>query len=160
MIYNPAKDAVILNERKLSELPQLVTKFKSPRLQEHCLKENIFFDFDFLYAKALLNDFTFLHDLKTTIWRLYNQHRHEIEVNSLMNSLAEKSANPMRDLVAIHIFFTEILPLLKGNPQGLISLLKARLFSYANDQTKLSCLLKSSHSLVASDTNTGLTRDG
>lgn len=141
MLYSETNSTVIFNQRKLGELPQLIVKFNSPRLQEHLLKEDIFFDFDFLYAKTLLNDFAFLNDLKRTIWTLYNSHRLDLELSTYMNSPPEKGRNPMRDLVALYIVFSELFSCIKNNPQSLIELLRSRLYDFAKDQTRLALLL-------------------
>jgi len=148
LFYDPAKQAFILNKRKLNELPRLIVQFKSSSLKAHCLRTDVLFNLEFMYAKTLLCDFQFLAEVRETVWTLYRESRYEVKVkeSARIQAGSEKGkarCRRMEELLGVFVFYEQFCLMIKENPDSLVEQVRSRMFEYGREEEGkgLACLM-------------------
>ena len=113
-----ASNALKFNVRKLTQLPYIIVKLNDASLKRELLSRCVYFDYEFVYAKALLDDdFEFLDAVKDSL----------VELKCV-------------ELLLMHVFYESYSKYLIKNPVSLLEQARLRVFDMALDPNILKFL--------------------
>ena len=117
---NMKQQEMQLNVRKLNEFPHFIFQIQDKFLKIGLLKKQIYFNYEFMNAKAKLNDILFINEISNTLWSYYNEY-------AIVKQCAQ---NPLKSLVIMHFLYTQNSLMLHKYLNSLIIYLLPKLYDY------------------------------
>lgn len=133
--YVSSDGRVRFNERKISELPFFISKLNDKNLKIEYLIDYVYFNFEFMLAKASLRQLDFLKHTGHRIWSIYNE-LDDSSPNEFKKSVAE--------LLLIHHVYTSEFTLLHWYPKSFLLQISSKLMQICQVGNRFYKFLQSS----------------
>ena len=127
------KNGVQYNIRKLNEFPHFVSQFENKLLKISLLKNQIYFNYEFIATKAKLNDILFLNEFNDALWTYYNEEK-----------MVEKNKSPLKAIIIMHFLYIQNSLILNKHLNSLLIYVIPKLYNYYNYDLEFKNFIKSS----------------
>ena len=133
------KLVLLLNRRKLSELPGLLLKFDNTDFKLNALKKHVFFNFEFIYAKLLERDLSYLHEATRDLLSMSKQ----------LAATNQEATESIQSVIALNKVILKCSSCLKKYPNTFIDQIRARIIDYvSHNDIYLESLLNENYARV------------
>ena len=121
---NNLKMNLILNKRKLSELPSVILKFnENTEFILNALKKHVFFNYDFIYAKLLCLNLDYLRESENSL----------VDICNNLGSNQE-GYDSIQNILALNTILLKYSIFLKKYPNTFIEQIRTRLIDHARNE--------------------------